>query len=320
MIVGGRFMHAATFAAIIALAMTQPAELLPAFELKGHDRPVLDVAFSADGKRLASVADDGMLRIWDLQTRTESASFKGCSQNNNRVCWTGDGAEVVTIGDDQTIRRWDVEAKKELKAIPLSDMSGGAEDIALSPDSKKLAVVARSTLRIYDLSSGAEVSRHVVHEQYGVDGVAWSPDGSMIATGGTDRKVTILEAATGAVRRLLETDGRPACLAFTPDIKTLFVSTDNRIVQQFDVATGAKEKIDLGSLPALDLHLSSDGKRLVIGGPGRGPVSLDLTTKKIREPKLESDDWVKSAAISPDAKLVIGGANGGTIYGWSVEQ
>jgi WD40 repeat protein len=55
-------------------------------------------------------------------------------------------------------------------------------------------------------------------------------------------------------------------------------------------------------------------------GPGRGPVTLDLSTKKIREPKLESDDWVKTAAISPDGKLIVGGANGGTIYGWSVDR
>jgi WD40 repeat protein len=200
-------------------------------------------------------------------------------------------------------------------------MSGGAEDIALSPDSKRLAVVARSTLRMYDLGSGAETSRHVVHEQYGVDAVTWSPDGATLATGGTDRKVTLLEAASGAVRKVLETDGRPTCIAFTPDSKSLFVATDNRIIQRFDVASGTAEKIDLGALPAHDLHVSSDGGLLVIGGPGRGPVTLDLATAppKIRDPKLESDDWVKAAAISPDGKLIVGGANGGTIYGWSVE-
>jgi WD40 repeat protein len=310
-------MHIAVITAMVTCAMTQPIE--PAFELKGHEKPVLDVAFSPDGKRLASVADDGMMRVWDLEKRAEIASFKGCRQNRNRACWTRDGAQVISIGDDQTIRRWDIEAKKELKAIPVGDLSGGAQDIALSPDSKKMAVVARSALSLYDLSSGAETSRHVVHEQYSVDAVEWSHDGQTIATAGSDRKLTILAAASGAVSRVVETKGRPLSIAFARDNKSLFVSTDSRIVQHFDVSTGTGEDIDLGSLPALDLHLSPDGKFLIIGGPGRGPVIFELATKKAREPKLDSNDWVKAAAMSPDGKLIVGGANGGVVYGWTAE-
>lgn len=301
--------------AVIAVAQ----EHKPAFEMKGHDRPVLSLAFSPDGKRLATAADDEKLIIWDVEKKAEIATLKGHTTNENHVSWTPDGKRVVAIGNDSNIRVWDVDAKKEVRSIAVGDISGGARDAALSPDGKTIAIVGRGTLRLHDLESGKQTASYVVHEQYGVNAVAWSPDGKTIATGGTDRKLNLLSAADGKVTKTLDTDGRGVCLAFSPDGAKVYLATDSQHLQGFDVASGEAVTLVDKSLPTLDVQPSRDGKLLVVGGTARGPMVIDLATSKVREPKMDSDDWIKAVAISPNGKLVAGGANGGAISVWALE-
>ncbi|TWT40416.1 translocation protein TolB [Phycisphaerae bacterium RAS1] len=301
-----------------AVAASLGQGVRPAVELRAHERPVLALAFSPDGKRLASVADDEKLIIWDLDAKAAYATFDGHATNQNRVCWTPDGKRLVAIGNDSNIRVWDVENKKAFKAIPAGDISGGPRGLALSPDGARIAVVGRSTLRLFDFESAKQAASYTVHEQYGVQAVAWSADGKTIATAGTDRKLNLVNAADGAVLRACETDGRGVCAAFAPDGKTVYVGTDSQYLQAFDVSSGEGGKLLEKSLPILDIQPTAGGTQLVVGGPGHGPLIMELPQRKIREPKLDSDDWVKAAAVSPDGKLVAGGANGGAIYLWPV--
>lgn len=289
----------------------------PAFELKGHEQAILALAFSPDGKRLASVADDAKLKVWDVASKAEIASFDGMATNRNRVAWTPDGASVVALGNGMTIKVCDVAAKKE-RSFPTGDLRGGAASFSLSPDGKTIAVVGRATLRLFDIESGKQRSETTVHDQHGVQAVAYSKDGKTLATAGTDRKLSLVNAVDGKVTKTFDTEGRGVGLAFAPDGKSIFVCTDNQVVQRIDCAGGEPRTIYEKSLPTLDVQVSADGKLLAIAGAGRGPTITTTVDFKIRQPKLDSDDANKAAAFAPDGKSLAGGANGGVISIWKL--
>lgn len=300
-------------------AFADDARRQPDFTLEGHTSPVLSVAFSPDGKRLATVADDDHLRIWDLASRKELFSDKGMKQNGNQVRFTPDGKLLVAIGNNDDLRIYDLEANKRLKSIPAAGLSGGPRCIDISPDGKSIAVVGRGALRIYDLASGEQKAEYEVHKGYGTTGVAWSPDGKLIATIGTDHNANFVEAAGGKLVRTCSIVLNGEYCTFSPDGKTLWVAVSDKQLRCIDVASGEVTSAYDKGLPVRTLQVSKDGKLLVMGGPHRYPLLMALPDRKLLDPTLDSADWVKAAAISPDGQWLAGGANGGAVYMWKVQ-
>ena len=77
--------------------------------LKGHRYAIYDLAFSPDGKRLASASHDSTLRIWDAETGSSVQTLKGHTDIVHGVAWSPDGKRVVSGSTDRTARIWNVE-------------------------------------------------------------------------------------------------------------------------------------------------------------------------------------------------------------------
>jgi WD40 repeat protein len=74
----------------------------------GHLAQVLAVAFSPDGKHLASVGDDRIVRIWNVDDAREILAFSGHTGNIRSVAFSPDGTLLASSGEDKTIRIWKV--------------------------------------------------------------------------------------------------------------------------------------------------------------------------------------------------------------------
>jgi WD40 repeat protein len=117
----------------------------------GHTQAITAVAWSRDGKALASASFDGTVRLWDPATGKERKKLTGHSGAEG-VTFALDGKRVVSAGidADPTIRVWDVATGKEV--CRFDGHTGGPLGVAVTPDGKKVLSCAKdSTLRLWPM-------------------------------------------------------------------------------------------------------------------------------------------------------------------------
>jgi WD40 repeat protein len=182
------------------------------------------LGWSPDGRRLASALGDGLVRIWDPATGRETARIAHSARS---VAWSPDGARIATGGDSGLeIRPWD--PGDERPHGPVLRLPGRVTSLSWSPDGRRLAVTSDETdgsritsgLTVWDATSGEKVLR--VAAVSALWSVAFSPDGTRLATGGKEGIVRIFDAADGRERAaLFDGSQNLSGLAFGPDGRRL---------------------------------------------------------------------------------------------------
>jgi WD40 repeat protein len=145
----------------------------------GHLSWVNAVAFSADGKTLASASSDETVKLWDASSGAELQTLVGHWDSVNTVAFSADGKTLASASSDETVKLWDASSGAELQT--LKGHWDSVNTVAFSADSKTLASASSDeTVKLWDASSGAELQTLKVDTV--VQALSFSDDGTFLQT------------------------------------------------------------------------------------------------------------------------------------------
>jgi dipeptidyl aminopeptidase/acylaminoacyl peptidase len=295
-----------------------PAE--PKIRIEGpfNSGIVYSVAFSPDGKTIASGSGDNTIRLWDVGAGRLIRSIAGHGGAVRSVAFSPDGKMIASASEDKTIKLWQVSTGKHIRLF--NGHTGSVYSVAFSPDGKTLASSSEegndSALRLWDVNTGRLI-RSFEERNTWVPSVAFSPDGKMIASGSHEQVVKLWDVGTGnLIRSFVGHRNTIHSVAFSPDGKTLASGSSDHKVKLWDVSTGKL----IRSYDGQDFNavaFSPDGKTLAAGSYDRTVKLWDVNAGSLVHSFEEQNYEVHSVAFSPDGKTLASGGSA-TIKVWSI--
>ncbi len=289
--------------------------------VKAHALRITAVVFSPDGSRIATGGTDNKVRLWDARSGNAVGNpMERHSDWVRAVAFTPDGAHLVSVGDDARLLKWNTATRTLVRELGGSGTQSIAA-LAYSPDGKRVAVATGNGLRLYDAATAAPLAPAQDGHRNRVTAIAWSPDGSVIATGSFDDTIRFWNAERGTPvgDPLQGHDDTVKGLAFSPDGRALASASDDRTVRIWDPATRRQVHRLAGHTRAVFAIAYSPDGRFIASGSDDDTIRLwdAVSGRPASQVMRGHGDSVRSLAFSPDGKVLASGADDKTVRVWN---
>jgi WD40 repeat protein len=299
--------------------------------LEGHSKPIHAVAYSPNGKQMASASEDGTVRLWQtngglLQRTLES----GATGSFDAVAFSADGEAIAAAGYDGIIRLW--RTSTGTAAAELKGHSRYVSDLAFSADGQWLASAGYdNTLRFWKIDLNQRLFLwqvvkaqpvHVlpnVHSGW-VCSIAFRPDGQQIASAGEDGTVKLWQTDQGKLLKTLQGhEGMVKAVAFSPTGRKVASSAADKTIKIWDTAKGTLLQTIASGSEANGLVFSRSGQIVVSAHTDCNIRLWQVSTGQQVGILTGHSDIVHAIALSPDGTTIISGSEDKTVKVWSVK-
>ncbi len=291
------------------------------------------LAFSADGRLIATASTDGTISLWNTVSRWRTRVLAGHRGTVRSVAFSPDSRLLASGGDDGYVRLWNPPSGRLIAALPARGAS--AEGVAVSPDGATIAAVSGTlssaggpgAVQLWDARSHQLLATRA--DSNTDAGPAFSPDGTLVAygSGGTrggaiTGTVVLLDTRTlRPIASLGSVHSQVSDVAFSPGGKTIAATFADGKVRLWKVGTHRQvAAIPATSDAARGIAFSPDGRTLAVGSSGDKLVRiLDVRHGRLMEVLDGHSNIVNQVAFSPDGQLLASASGDGYVDLWNLD-